>query len=483
MAEIGSLGAQDFRMTFPQQQGFAQQPLAQQQPVDVQVPQFSNDPLAVREKLTSDYYSNMGMLRSFATDMAKKGIDPFQPDYSQEGGGLAFQTMKKLEANLLYAANALGNEFKAEEQIRPMIARGETRMTQNFDPTQGNAFSNPNNFVPTKLLPGTEELNRRLGQETNDPNSSARINALIRPYLDDLDNQVQQGLLSPEKAEIEKNSIIKNAWKTQVFAPRIDGGIKQQDLQGRAELIKQLKSGILTNNPTSLNILKLSPSVADARYVNTGDQVGIEIWQKGQFEPVFIDLSKGGGQEELNAYLNRIEGQKNVPNEFVSSFDTKVTIPESNAGVILEDVKAKVKAFDEEYVSKLQELAVSRKLQTSDGDLITSVKVDGPNLGIFGSTELKVSYHPVENDKINYSKTKHLDLKGADIEGLIQANANNIAPAFGNVFMTGESTGLKDLGSSEQLSTRQQQALAAFVKQLKREPSASERANLLAKYK
>ena len=349
----------------------------------------------------------------------------------------------------MLSANALGNELKAEEQIRPMIARGETMISPNADLSQGNAFSNPRNFIPTRSLAGTEEINRRLGQETNDPASQQRANAQIKPYLDQIDAMVEQGYLTPEQAQLEKNKIIPNAWKTQVFAPRTEGGLKQQDLQGRAELIKQLKSGILTNNPTSLNILKLSPSVADARYVNTGDQVGIEIWQKGQFEPVFIDLSKGGGQEELNAYLNRIEGQKNVPNEFVSSFDTKVEIPESNAGVILEDVKAKVKTFDEGYVSKLQELAVSRKLQTSDGDLITSVKIDGPNLGVFGSTELKVSYHPIENDKINYNKTKHLYIKGADIEGLIQANANNIAPAFGNVFMTGESTGLQDLGGSQ----------------------------------
>ena len=118
----GLTGGLDFRFeNFPSSQPIPQEQYTQQ-PTQVAVPEYSDDPLAVREKLTSDYYNSMGLLRSFAQEQAKKGVNVFEPDYTQDGGGLAFQTAQKLQAGLMYAANALKGEFKSQSQMLPSIA-------------------------------------------------------------------------------------------------------------------------------------------------------------------------------------------------------------------------------------------------------------------------------------------------------------------------------------------------------------------------
>src|SRR5690606_30488055 len=204
MPNIGTLGGLNYEMDFPTTTTSTTSPLPTAiQPVKVDVPELPDDPIAVRQGLTADYYNNYGMLKAFAQDMARKGIDPFQPDLSQEGGGLAFQTMQMMQANLLHSANALRGEFEAEKQMRPLQATGQTRLAPGVD-TQGLYASDANNFIPAKQLPGTEELNQRLAQETNDPASAARVNAMIEPYKQRLDAMVAQGLISPAKAEAEK---------------------------------------------------------------------------------------------------------------------------------------------------------------------------------------------------------------------------------------------------------------------------------------
>lgn len=191
MPELGQLSGLNYRMTFPEQQAYGAQPVVQQQ--QVEVPEYSNDPIAVREKLTSDYYGNMGLIRSFATDMSKKGINPFQPDYTQEGGGLAFQTMQKLQANLMYSANALGNEFKAEQQLRPLIAQGQVRPEQGVNLNQGMAYSDPNNFYATSLDPIVTQANQELGDARYTQGDSNRLNQAVRdPRVAYFQQQIQK---------------------------------------------------------------------------------------------------------------------------------------------------------------------------------------------------------------------------------------------------------------------------------------------------
>jgi hypothetical protein len=178
-----------------------------------------NDPLALRGKMTSDYYNNYGMLQSFVKDMMSKGIDPTVPDYSQEGGGMPFQLFHKLQAGVLYAANALSNEFKAETQMRPYEAQGLVGVKQGVD-RNGLYSQNAENWYSTQPTYATQELNRRLGQNTDTLRDQNALNAEIAPYLQQVDQQVAAGILSPEQGEIQKQSIMRNVYTTKLFAPR-----------------------------------------------------------------------------------------------------------------------------------------------------------------------------------------------------------------------------------------------------------------------
>ena len=448
MAEFGNAAALDYRMDFPQQQGqYAPPPVAQQQQVDV--PQYDKDPIAVRGKLTSDYYNNMGLLRSFAQDMAKKGIDPFTPDYSQDGGGLAFQTMQKLQAGLLYAANALGNEFKAEQQLRPLIAQGAVRPEQGVDLNEGMAYSDPKNFYATSLDPIVTQANQVLGDARYTQGDSNKLNQTVRdPRIQYFQQQIQKDPNNATYYQRQIDALLTNSPQTayQQLIPR--GGISHEDLSRRAQLIKQIKGGILTNDQTPINMLKLVPGVEDVGYVNTGDRVGLEVYYKGQPNPSFIDLSKGAGEGDINALLNRIEGQKNVPNESVFSFDTKVSIPPSNAKQVLEDFKPKFKALGEDVMPKFQELASSGKLSLPDGAPIKFAEIDPPSWFFgAGGKDLVITYNPVVKGKVDYTKTKtkKIDQGSDELDEIVNYNANKIAPAFGGGFKSGKSIKSSDI--------------------------------------
>lgn len=456
MAERGNIGGLDFRFEqFPQASVPPQQPVGQQ-PVQANVPPVSNDPLAVREGLTANYYNNWGLIKSFVEDMAKKGIDPFEPDYSQDGGGLAFQTLQKLYAGMMFASNALQNEFKAEQQMRPLIAQGQVRPEMGVNLNQGMAYSDPNNFYSTAIDPMVTQANQVLSDARYTQSDSDRLNTTVRDPK--VARYVQLIKDDPDNATYYQRQIDALLTNTpQIYTPslidRNTPGPTPADINGRVELIKQAKQGILNNDPRVLNLIKMSPNVQDATYVNTGDRIGLEIWGKDQFTPTFIDFSQGGGEQELNAYFNRIEGQKNIPNEAILGFDTKVNIPSSNVRDILDGpkdengvrtggVKAKIKNLDEKTISDLKQLALSNQLATPNGEPVKSIEKRSP--WPWQDDGLIIKYHPIENNKINYNKMKELVVTDPDeIDNFIETNANKIAPAFGGGFVTEESTGLK----------------------------------------
>src|SRR5690606_19256506 len=120
--------------------------------------EVSDDPLASIEGITNEYYGNAAMIQEFTNEMASKGINPFVPDYSQEGGGLAFQTMQKLLANQMFVANKLRNEQVARQQAQPLMMTGQTQLAQGVD-QNGFYASDPNNFIPTAVDPRIREAN------------------------------------------------------------------------------------------------------------------------------------------------------------------------------------------------------------------------------------------------------------------------------------------------------------------------------------
>lgn len=171
-------------------------------------------PLAARGKLTSDYYNNYAQLEQYAKSMAKDfGVDIFKPDYTQEGGGHAFQLAQKLQANIMYAANALRNEFGAEKDRRKSIDEGKLLRKHGVDYNNTLAYSDDNNFTPTAALPGITEANVRGREDTYDPQSAARINQQIQAQSAQIDQLVQSGQLSPEEGQLQKSYLIKNTYK------------------------------------------------------------------------------------------------------------------------------------------------------------------------------------------------------------------------------------------------------------------------------
>jgi hypothetical protein len=220
--EYGQLGGLNYEINFPQQQQRAIDPGAMaEQAVQYRPMAPQKDQLAVREKLTGDYYNNYAALENFAKEMSAQGIDPFKPDFSQDGGGSAHQIFQKMQANLMYAANALKNEYEAEKDVRQQEMSGAVRMKPGVS-REGMYYSDPNNFFSTKLPQGVEETNQRLAQETNDPTSQNRANQLLTQEVAKIDQQVQQGYMSPEEGEYFKNQLVENKWRTQPFAPRVD---------------------------------------------------------------------------------------------------------------------------------------------------------------------------------------------------------------------------------------------------------------------
>lgn len=61
-----------------------------------------------RQKRTDNYYQKLVLLESNVRHFASLGIDVYEPDLSEEGGGLVYQTFSASRASLLREANALG---------------------------------------------------------------------------------------------------------------------------------------------------------------------------------------------------------------------------------------------------------------------------------------------------------------------------------------------------------------------------------------
>lgn len=444
--EYGQLSGLNYRMTFP---GQAQEQDQAAAPAPVEYGGYlpeQKDPLAVREGLTDAYFNNYATLQAVVKDALAKGLNPFEPDYSEDnGGGLAFKTFQRAQANLLHSANALRSEYQAEQQMRPILSRGDARVKQGVD-TSGLYMNNPNNFYSTALDPIVTEANKELGDARYTQRDSAALNQAVRdPRVQRFQELMQSDPQNAEYYQRQIDGLLQNTPQTayQQLIPRSGGrgGLTQEDVSRRAELIRQVKKGIVTSDQTPINMLKLVPGVEDVGYVNTGDKVGLQVYFKGQAQPSFVDLSQGAGEGDINALLNRIEGQKNVPNEAVFSFDTKVQIPPSNVRQVLDDIKNKVSTLKntegiKEILPQLQELAANKQLSTSEDEPIVSITVDEPWL--FGSNGVVIShYRKLKNGNIDYSKTvekKITDPK--ELQNFIELNANQIAPAFGGGFET-----------------------------------------------
>ena len=201
-------------MGFPQQQAPGQiQPQQQQGGGQYQVP-IEKDPLATRGKLTSDYYNNVGLLRSF---LQEHGADAAKPDYTQEGGGMAHQVFQQLQANVMMSANALKNEQAAENQMRPSIAEGRTRIKGGVDQS-GMYATDAQNYTPTAIDPLVLEANKELGDPRYTQGDSNRLNQAVRdPKIQYYQQQIQKDPANAEYYNRQIEALLQNT--PQVYAP------------------------------------------------------------------------------------------------------------------------------------------------------------------------------------------------------------------------------------------------------------------------
>jgi hypothetical protein len=242
--ELGALGSLNYRMGFPQQQAPGQQPIPPQQQGggQYQVP-VEKDPLATRGKLTSDYYNNVGLLRSF---LQEHGSDAAKPDYTQEGGGMAHQVFQQLQANVMMSANALKNEQAAENQMRPSIAEGRTRIKGGVDQS-GMYATDAQNYTPTAIDPLVLEANKELGDPRYTQANSDELNRAVRdPKIQYYQQQIQKDPANAEYYNRQIEALLQNT--PQVYAPAAfdrDRGTGKFDYQtGLLRKYTNLKNGV-----------------------------------------------------------------------------------------------------------------------------------------------------------------------------------------------------------------------------------------------
>jgi hypothetical protein len=279
--EYGQLGGLNYRMSFPGQQ---QQPAQQIQSVDSQgyLPQQPKNLLAVRENLTNDYYNNYALLQDIVKDATTKGINPFEPDYSQDGGGLAFQTFQRAQANLMYSANALANEYEKEKQIEEARMRGDIRLASEFDPKSQMYTENPDAYYSTKPLPFVNQANQRLNTPTYTRGDEQRFNqAYMNPNIQQIDQMVASGQLSPEEGEFQKANLQKNVAQTsyQQLIPRNGRGGSFNTPE--IEILKKvtnLSQGIWPEGTFSVTTKNGNPVLENKTYAGEylGDYQGVD---------------------------------------------------------------------------------------------------------------------------------------------------------------------------------------------------------------
>jgi hypothetical protein len=207
--------------------------------------------LAHREGLTRQYYDLNGKLDAYVTSMAKdNGIDVTKPDFTQPGGGEAFNTFQQLSSALLYTANDLARSAKIDDAILQQSAQGNIRMQAGYDPkTQLSSQMSPEEmFYSTKLDPQVSQINDFLNKDfytQRDADVANQQGAQLRAYYDDLINNDPQ---NRAMYEAQKAAIGTATRKTPYSAFQQRGGSGQGGTSGLGVLkkITNLTKGVWT---------------------------------------------------------------------------------------------------------------------------------------------------------------------------------------------------------------------------------------------
>ncbi len=167
------------------------------------LPNIQQD-IAQIEGITNEYYDSYGKLKSFVEDMNKKGVDVTKPDYSQPGGGVLFQTYKKLEAGIMNTANTLKNELAYRNKMAPLEAQGQIRRLDGIDP-RTQTLSTQESYYSTDLFDEVKNFNDRM-KNLYTRQDVDQFNIERDRLKTQLTGQLSNPNLSaPQKAQIENN--------------------------------------------------------------------------------------------------------------------------------------------------------------------------------------------------------------------------------------------------------------------------------------
>jgi|GEM_PF-5050267 len=207
------------------------------------------DYLAHVEGLSDQYFNVTGLIREFAHDQAKKGIDVTQPDYSQPGGGELFKTYQKLAAVLKHTANDLANSNDIDKTMQKLQAEGKVTQNPGFDPRQQmSATMSPNQmYTSTDLNQTTQNAATDLGQAyyTN-ADAQAKNQTVRNPLIDFYQKRMQE---DPGNAQYYANQIAALPKATaqtayQQLIPHGGGGSKVPPGVSVLKKITNLSSGV-----------------------------------------------------------------------------------------------------------------------------------------------------------------------------------------------------------------------------------------------
>jgi hypothetical protein len=506
---LGQTGALNYKINpqfigGPPQQG-APQGVA---PVQAEIPAMEQDPLAVREGLTNDYYQNYNMLKKYIEVLSKDGIDPFDP-YADP---VVFQTMNKLQANVLHAANALKGEFDAEKQMRLPIATGQVGVKQGVD-QRGLYAQNADNYYSAQPTYATQELNRRLGQNTNTRRDQDAFNAEIQPYIQQIEQQVQQGILSPEEGEIQKQSIFKNVYTTPVFAPQRPWNDPFNKYKGSIGLLKKytnLSQGVWqdgsyrTEERDGEVYLVNSEGQGDVlgRYNAGFDKNGNPVYKdkvvKGWMKnadtgQVYIEFTDPSIEPEL---VSNQPGDA-VAMKFVSNNPKYGSVDKMNEAMEVFNIGNGLGGSANEYLTPENAPQIKERVLNSAGPMKEGVKQvvsrikkelsDLPEWNAILSRN-SVSYKLPNGKELDVKKNgknsyalrgdwKQSDFEGVDINNLSEDQIIKILSKTG---FFNSKTYVQ--GGQGKVTGKQQKAVEAFTKQFGRQPNQNEMAKILAKY-
>lgn len=506
----------------PRNQPFVpQQQMAQGvAPIPVGEDDIPDEPegLAIRREKTSKLLDNYGLLKRYTESMAKKGINVWEPDYSQEGGGPEFQTYLNLEAEVRYATEELKNELHAEQQALPYFLQNKAGLRQGVNPQD--AMISQGDAVSYEPLPFVEQANKFSGQNTYTQGDENKFNqAYFQRANQQIDQMVANGQLSPQEAQIQKAALQQNVHATSPQQLNPEAKNKPRFLSLHKNITNftrgawtpgSFQTGVVKGKTYEINpenrglrfgkgevrdkngnvsrtvdkVLKqaLKDELGNVYYQYEDPDLPLELVSNLPPDKIvsrhIASDDSFGGANAVSTYYNELE-QAGFINEDTRSASAN-SVFGAGAPQLAQDSKPTISTDRERQYIKDQ----YNKLVNGDGDF-NILNFTAPN-----GTVVKFKYDDdgdSKEDGVHISNWKELGMnqenrkKNLSFDDILQIMDDH---GFWNkVIEQKKGSTTQKSSTPDNLTARQQKAIVQFKIQTKREPSPSELTRLLEKFK